>query len=311
MKVSSTLALVVLALTAMVAYDSADARIGGGRSFGAQRPSVTPRASAPPAATTTTPGAASQPVMPATPGATLPAKPAMPAAAAPAPSGMSRWLGPIAGIAAGLGLAALLSHFGLPEGLGTFLLLAVLGIGIVFALRMLFARRTPAKEALAYASPPPRAGASPVFEKSPPPEWGGAERIEPILSSASVAGKAFPPGFDVDGFARNAKQQFVRLQAAHDAGDRAALRDVLTPEMYSEIARDLDGSPRQATEVANLAAEVLEVTTEGDRHWASVRFTGTMREGGGMPASFDEVWNLSKSVDGKTGWLLAGIQQYA
>jgi predicted lipid-binding transport protein (Tim44 family) len=47
----------------------------------------------------------------------------MPATPAPAPSGMSRWLGPIAGIAAGLGLAALLSHFGLPEGLGTFLLL--------------------------------------------------------------------------------------------------------------------------------------------------------------------------------------------
>lgn len=311
MRISSTLALVVLALTAMVAYDAADARIGGGRSMGAQRPSVTPRASAPEA---TSPSAASQPVMPATPGATLPAKPAMPAAAAPAPSGMSRWLGPIAGIAAGLGLAALLSHFGLPEGLGTFLLLALLGIGIVFALRMLFARRAPAREPLAYASPPPRAGTSPIFEKSAPPEWGGAERIEPVLSSAgaaSAAGRAFPPGFDVDGFARNAKQQFVRLQAAHDAGDRDALRDVLTPEMYSEIARDLDGSPRQPTEVANLGVEVLEVTTEGDRHWASVRFTGTMREGGGMPASFDEVWNLSKPVDGKTGWLLAGIQQYA
>ena len=37
------------------------------------------------------------------------------------------------------------------------------------------------------------------------------------------------------------------------------------------------------TEVVDLAAEVLEVTTEGDRHWASVRFTGTLREGGGAP----------------------------
>jgi predicted lipid-binding transport protein (Tim44 family) len=44
---------------------------------------------------------------------------------------------------------------------------------------------------------------------------------------------------------------------------------------------------------------------------ASVRFTGTMREGGGIPSSFDEVWNLSKPVTGKTGWLLSGIQQYA
>ena len=69
MRISSTLAIVVLALAATVAYDAADARVGGGRSMGAQRPSVAPRASAPP--TATSPGAASQPVMPATPGATL------------------------------------------------------------------------------------------------------------------------------------------------------------------------------------------------------------------------------------------------
>ena len=73
----------------------------------------------------------------------------------------------------------------------------------------------------------------------------------------------------------------------------------------------LDSGPRPKTEVVDLAGEVLEVKTEGDRHWASVRFTGTLREDGAPPAPFDEVWNLSKPVDGKTGWLLAGIQQYA
>jgi predicted lipid-binding transport protein (Tim44 family) len=308
MKISSTFAVMVLALAAMIAHDAADARVGGGRSFGAQRPSVAPRASAPPAATP--PAAASQPVMPATPGATLPAKPAIPAAA-PAPSGASRWLGPIAGIAAGLGLAALLSHFGLPEGMGTFLLLALLAVGVVFALRLLFARRGQPKEPLAYAAP--RAGAAPAFEKSSTPEWGGAQRIEPVLGTAGaapVAGK-FPPGFDADGFVKHAKQRFIALQAAHDAGDRAALRDVLTPEMYSEVVRDLDSGPRHATEVVDLSGEILEVATEGSQHWASVRFTGSLREGGGFPTPFDEVWNLSKPVDGKTGWLLAGIQQYA
>jgi predicted lipid-binding transport protein (Tim44 family) len=252
--------------------------------------------------------------MPATPGATLPARPAAPAAAAPAASGASRWLGPIAGIAAGLGLAALLSHFGLPEGLGTFLLLALLGIGVVFAVRMLFARRQP-REPLAYAGPA-RAGTTPTFDKSAIPEWGGAQRVEPVLGSGSVAptptlGKSFPPGFDAVGFALHAKQQFTQLQAAHDAGDRAALRDVLTPEMYSEVLRDLEAGTRPSTEVVNLDAEVLEVVTEGDRHWASVRFTGKLRENGGLPQAFDEVWNLSKPVDGRTGWMLAGIQQYA
>jgi len=28
-----------------------------------------------------------------------------------------------------------------------------------------------------------------------------------------------------------------------------------------------------------------------------------------LPKEFDEIWNLSKPVDGSTGWLLAGIQQ--
>lgn len=320
MKIQSTLAIVALAFAAMIAHDVADAasRIGGGRSMGAQRPSVTPRAQAPqatPAPQATTPsGAASNPVMPATPGATLPAKPATAAAAAPAASGASRWLGPIAGIAAGLGLAALLSHFGLPEGLGTFLLLALLVIGVVFAARMLFARRQQ-REPLAYAGSG-RPGTTPTFDKAAVPEWGGAQRIEPVLGGGAVAptpgaGKSFPPGFDAVGFARHAKQQFVALQAAHDAGDRNALKDVLTPEMFAEVVRDLQAGPRPSTEVVNLDAEVLEVVTEGNAHWASVRFTGNLREAGGEAQAFDEVWNLSKPLDGKTGWMLAGIQQYA
>ena len=114
---------VALAAVTFVVSDYADAaRLGGGRSLGTQRQSIAPQHATPPASSQN-PNAASQPVMPAQPGA-VPAKPGTPAAA-PAASGMSRWLGPIAGIAAGLGIAALLSHFGLPEGLGSFLLLAL------------------------------------------------------------------------------------------------------------------------------------------------------------------------------------------
>src|SRR4249919_4399228 len=110
------LALAALAATAVVATDTAEARrLGGGRSLGAQRQA-------------TPPPAASPNVAPTNPAA---ASPAIPPKAAPAASGASRWLGPLAGLAAGIGLAALLSHFGLPEGLGTFLLLALLAIGVI------------------------------------------------------------------------------------------------------------------------------------------------------------------------------------
>lgn len=309
MKRNAILAVVAFTLAAFAATEVAAAKLGGGRSLGAQRPSVAPRASAPPAATP--PAAASQPVMPAQPGATLPAKPAVPAAAAP--SGASRWLGPIAGLAAGLGLAALLSHFGLPEGLGSFLLIALLVVAGVFVVRMLLSRRAQPQRPLAYAGAQGPAPSPTGFDAAPTPQWGGTPRIEPVLGPTPAPVKPLPPGFDAEAFASHARLQFLRLQAAHDAGDRATLAEVLTPEMLAEVTRDLDsGAPRHATEFVTLQAEVLEAVTEGDRHWASIRFTGMLREGGAAATTpFDEVWNLTKPVDGKSGWVLAGIQQHA
>jgi predicted lipid-binding transport protein (Tim44 family) len=247
--------------------------------------------------------------MPARPGAAAPAKPATPAAA-PAASGASRWLAPIAGLAAGLGLAALLSHFGLSEEFGSLLLLLLLVGGAVFVLRMLVARRAVPSRPLQYAGgagstgvrDDVRAGAS----------SSGAPRIEPAFSPAPAAGAGrFPPGFDAEAFVRNAKQQFIALQAAHDAADRKALRDVMTPKLYAEITKDLpEAGTQRPTEVVTLDADVLEVATEGNEHWASVRYSGTLREdGSAVPASFDEVWHLTKPIDGSSGWLLAGIQQ--
>jgi len=131
-------------------------------------------------------------------------------------------------------------------------------------------------------------------------------------SNVNVQNPAFPPGFDAAGFARHAKEQFIRLQAAYDAGDRTTLADVMTPEMLDEIVRELDGSAqRRPTKVETLNAEVVDVETKGDQYWASVRFTGTLREADAAPVAFDEVWNLTKPADGSSGWLLAGIQQIA
>ena len=66
----------------------------------------------------------------------------------------------------------------------------------------------------------------------------------------------------------------------------------------------------QHTDVVSLNADLLEVATEQDGHWASVRFSGTVRETpGAAPVGFEEVWNLVKPAQGSSGWLLAGIQQ--
>lgn len=296
-----TLAVALFALGALVAAEHADAkRMGGGRSLGAQR-QVTP-APTPPASPSVAPA-------PSAPMQAAPAK----AAAAPAAAGASRWLGPIAGLAAGLGLAALMSHLGLSEAFGSFLLLALLAVGGFFLVRMLLARRAPAARPLQYAG---AGAAAPRVE--PRLEPSAPARFEPVMGAASGAAPAasapagnYPPGFDPAPFVEQAKLQFRKLQAAFDSGDRTVLADVLTPEMFADVAQELAArGSHLPTEIMRLDATILEVTTEGDRHWMSVHFKGLLREDGTvLPKEFDEIWNLTKAVDGKSGWLLAGIQQ--
>jgi predicted lipid-binding transport protein (Tim44 family) len=309
MKRSFALAVaVVSALLLTVADADAASRMGGGRSLGAQRSIAPPAARAPaPAATApAAPGAAANPVMPAQPGVAA-ARPAAPAAA-PA-TGASRWLGPIAGIAAGLGLAALFSHFGLSEGFGSILLILLVVGGGLLLVRALMARRAaPSASPLRYSAAP-AAGTPPVTPATSQfePAWQAG------ASAAPTATRRFPPGFEPAPFLAEAKRQFVQLQKAYDRGDTTALAEVLTPEMQAEIAKEIAGRTEQgATEVVSLNGDVLEVATEGGQHWASVRFTGLTRDAGATnPEPFDEVWNLVKPVNGSAGWRLAGIQQYA
>ena len=261
---------------AMFVPDAEAKRLGGGGSFGMSR-SATPQKAAP------------APTAP-----TNAAAPAKPATAAPA--GGNRWLGPIAGLAAGIGLAALLSHFGLGEGVANFLMILLLVMAAVFIFRKLFGKSQPPQHA-ALAG----AGNAPM-------------RFEPL--SAAAGGSAgstadVPAGFDAEGFLRQAKLNFIRLQAANDAGNLDDLKQFLAPEVFAEIQMQFEerGKGEQATDVQQLDADLLEVVTEGTQHIASVRFAGTISEDNGPAAPFAEVWHLTKPVSGERGWQVAGIQQ--
>jgi predicted lipid-binding transport protein (Tim44 family) len=299
------IALAATASFAMVQADVADAaRIGGGRSFGMQRSIVPPAPRATPPAGAIN-GPAANPVMPAKPGvsAAQPAPGAAAAGAAAQRSGMSRWMGPIAGLAAGLGLAALFSHLGLSEGLGSLLLLGVLVFAVIALVRAFAARRSPAPQ---YAGGAARTPFETRREPSIESGWGTGN-----VPTTNAAGP-YPQGFDPAPFLAQAKQQFRRLQAAYDRGDRALLADVTTPDMQAELMRDLDARRTVApTDVITLDADIVEVVQEGDRYVATVRYHGTLREDGNPAQPFEELWHLVKPIDGSAGWLLAGIQQYA
>lgn len=287
---------------------SADAdakRLGGGRSSGMQRDSVTQRQSSPdPAGPATAPRQnAAQPGQPGQTAQAAAVPGAVGAAAGAAPK--RSWLGPVAGLAAGLGLAALASHLGFGEELASFLLIALAVTAAVVVFRLLF--RHKAQPGMQYAAAGPAFGGP---AKAPQPEMlsvSGRAAAAPLAPEAAV-----PADFDVEGFLRNAKLNFVRLQAANDRGDLQDIREFTSPEMFAEIRLQLEerGKSAQQTDVVTLQAELLDVTEETNRYVVSVRFGGLIREvADSAPTTFSEVWHLTKPKDGSRGWVVAGIQQ--
>jgi predicted lipid-binding transport protein (Tim44 family) len=247
---------------------------------------------------------------------------------APAASPRSRWLGPIAGLAAGLGIAALLSHFGLGEAfagaMANIIVIALLAMIGIWLVRKLMARGRRASSP-AYGTAGVATGATPLGSRpfgenrmqaggheafgraTGATAWSGAGQSERIAA-------ALPAGFDEGTFLHHAKLNFARLQAAWDAGNVAEIRDLTTPEMFTELKRDIDARGRETnrTDVVQLNAELLGVEDRGTEYLASVRFNGLIRESSSAPAEpFSEVWNLTKAAHTGEGWLLAGIQQDA
>ena len=266
-----------------LSIDSAEAaRFGGGRSFGMQRQSISPRPA---------PMRQAAPVAPAAP------------VGVPAATPKRNWMGMVGGLAAGLGIAALLSHFGMGEGLSNVVMIALLAMAAVFVFKLLFRRAAPPVQAAGYPESMRYSGADDAPASTPL----AATATGAVASTANV-----PADFDTSAFLRIAKLNFVRLQAANDTKDLGDIREFVSPELYAEVKLQMDerGNTPQQTDVVTLNAELLDVTTEANRHIASVHFSGMIRETSGAAAEpFNEVWNLSKPIDDSKGWIIAGIQQ--
>ena len=289
-------AVLTLGLTLVVTDAEAARRIGGGRSVGIQRQVPAPVKQQTVAPTRSTSASAASGTS------------AQAAAQAPKRS----WMGPIAGLAAGLGLAALASHFGLGAQMASFMMMALLAMAVVAVIGFFMRKR-------ASAQSPAMAGAGGAYAQHRPSVndagfSSGNVRSMPSAGAMveSPAVRNIPHEFDVAAFVRQAKVNFVRLQAANDAGNLDDIRELTTPEMFAEIKMDFaerHGASQQ-TDVVSIDADVLEVVEEPARYVVSVRFTGLIREDQDAAAmAIDEIWHLVKPRDGQGGWLLAGIQQ--
>lgn len=248
------------------------------------------------------------------------AQPAAPAAgnaaaAAPKRPGFGGMLG---GLAAGLGIAYLLSHFGLGEAAASMFTGILIALAIGLLLFFIVKRFVPSMSGAGRASPAPAGNGMQrtAYEQGNTRNEPGFVPVAASFGGAAAvvpdAAKSLPEGFDEYAFLDNAKHYFVKLQKAWDDGDLNSLREFATPEMFSNLTQDLNARAEASnqTDVVSLNAELLRVETGQDNYLASIQFTGMIREQAGAQAeSFTEIWNLSKPIHGAGGWVLAGIQQ--
>ncbi len=242
------------------------------------------------------------------------AAPAAPAAAAAAPAAAAKpankWLGPLAGVAAGLGIAALMSSMGLGGAmagmLSNLIMFGGLALLALFVYRKFFAPKQPALQgASAYQAP----GQTPFQAPQQPEALSPPAQFQAPAASAS-ASVNHPAVADVTGFTNNAKTQYLALQAAWDAGDMGKIRNMTTDTLFMELAQQIanrKGAPNH-TEVMNLHCELLDVRDEASETVATLRFTGTAREDGAATAGFEDIWTLTKASNAAGGWLLAGVE---
>jgi len=316
----------ILAVSAFSMVADAFARpMGGKRSIGRQSQAVRQMPAPAP-----TPNLQRQTPNQAAPAAAAGATGAAAAAATKRPS---MWKGVLGGALLGLGLGALLSHLGIGGALAsvisTILMIALLGLAIMFIVRMFRRKDTPANASPAFSGGFKPAAAGGVAT----PEIGSGLRQQPsayqgnnggvaldkgTAFGSSAAGAAahqqwgVPSDFDSDSFLRHAKSSFIRMQAAWDRGDTNDLREFTSPEVFAELKMQIQerGGVADFTDVVSIEAQLLGIEQTATDYLASVQFDGMIRNAQNAPAEpYTEVWNMSKPLAGSGGWVLAGIQQ--
>lgn len=262
-----------------MSLDANAKRFGGGKSFGSA-PTHQTRQAAPAAA-----GAGS-------------------AAAAAKAGGASRWLGPLAGIAAG-GLLASMFMGGGFQGMQLFDILIMAGIAFL-VFRFIAARRRKQQEELAPAGAPmPRE----AFEQKPASGsiFGGS----PAPGSARPVINA-PAWFNEERFIEAARSHFQSLQQHWDANEMDKIAEFVTPQLLTFLERERAdlGDGFQSTYIDNLQVQLDGLDDHADKTVATLTFSGLSKTSRfDQGEVFSESWNMERPQGENQPWLIAGIRQ--
>jgi predicted lipid-binding transport protein (Tim44 family) len=311
---TSSLLAGLTALALILAPALAEARAGGGSSFGS-RGSMT--WSAPPS-TRTAPNSGAPFQRSMTPNTPAPS-PGFAGAGAGIGGGLSRGSGFMSGLMGGLigaGIAGMLFGHGFMGGglgfggfLGFLLQIFLLVVVVRFVIRW-FARR----------SSPAFAGGPGLFARNGAPPSGGGGGF-----GGGVPGGGGSPPIQVSPQDYQAYEQLLQqIQAAWSRHDLNAMRAITTPEMLSYFGEQLAEQASQrvrneVTDVRLLQGDLAQAWSEGSREYATVamRFsmiditrdtTGRIVDGSpNEHVTATELWTFMRAPGGQ--WLLSAIQQ--
>jgi len=293
--------LVMFTSFSMFAQAAEAKRFGGGKSFGYSK-KMPPKSFSKKAPAKATPAA----------GATV--------AGAGAKSGTSKWLGPLAGLAAGGLLAAMI--FG--DGFDGIQMFDILLFGLAaFLLFKLFTRKKKQYNQQQYAG---HQESQEAHQEQEQQTYQTRERAPTQTNDYSASGSiigsavsenaqpvtALPTWFDETGFVENAKSHFVSVQAAWDAADLTELESYCSPELFSALSTEMAGMQAgdNHTEVEELRVEIVDAVTDEGYLVVSVRFTGYIAEEKAADAhAFNEIWHIRRLEAGEGNWQISGIQQ--
>ncbi|MCI0992727.1 Tim44 domain-containing protein [Pseudomonas corrugata] len=263
-------------------------RFGGGKSAGAapthQTSQMAPSSAAGPTAATA--GAAGA------------------AGAATKAGGASRWLGPLAGIAAG-GLLASMFMGGGFQGMQIFdiLILAVIAF-LVF--RFVAARRRKQQEQYAPAGHAPMQRET--FNQQPAGGsiFGGSAPVaaRPVINA--------PAWFNERNFVEAARTHFHSLQQHWDANEMDKIAEFVTPQLLEFLKRERAdlGDGYQSTYIDNLQVQLDGVDDRADKTIATLTFSGVSKDSRfDQGEAFSESWNMERAQGENQPWLVAGIRQ--
>ena len=270
-----------------VSYDAEARRMGNNKSFGAapshqarQTPAQTPAAA---------PNAAGA-------GAAAAAKPA---------SGASKWLGPLAGLAAGGLLASMFMGDGF-EGfqMMDFLLIAALAFAAFKIFQIMRRRNAPVQQPMPAGGAPYQRQSAPVAPQAPIFGGASAAPAAPVINA--------PAWFNEASFIEAGRSHFLSLQQHWDANEMDKISEFVTPQMLEFLKRERAdlGDGFQSTYIENLSVTLDGVDDNAEKTIATLTFAGVSKNSRfDQGEAFNESWRLERAQGENQPWLVAGIRQ--